>query len=83
MKLIVNDMISLSEFRSSDKDALIAHLNDRDFRFTEAELDVLRRAAAGEDVHIEFLTAHKAGSLLRLYGHGVARRDDPLQLNGG
>src|SRR5262249_20169801 len=30
MKIVVNDQVHLSEFRSSDKDALIAHLNDRD-----------------------------------------------------
>jgi [ribosomal protein S5]-alanine N-acetyltransferase len=30
MKLAVNDQVHLSEFRSSDKDALLAHLNDRD-----------------------------------------------------
>src|SRR3954452_19820700 len=30
MKLVVNDQVHLSEFRSSDKDALITHLNDRD-----------------------------------------------------
>jgi ribosomal-protein-alanine N-acetyltransferase len=30
MKLVVNDQVHLSEFRSSDKDALVAHLNDRD-----------------------------------------------------
>lgn len=30
MKIIVNEQVHLSEFCSSDKDALIAHLNDRD-----------------------------------------------------
>jgi [ribosomal protein S5]-alanine N-acetyltransferase len=30
MKIIVNDQVHLSEFRFSDKDALIEHLNDRD-----------------------------------------------------
>jgi ribosomal-protein-alanine N-acetyltransferase len=30
MKLAVNDQVHLSEFRPTDKDALIAHLNDRD-----------------------------------------------------
>lgn len=30
MKLAVNDQVYLSEFRSSDKDALFAHLNDRE-----------------------------------------------------
>jgi ribosomal-protein-alanine N-acetyltransferase len=30
MKLVVNDQVHLSEFRASDKDALVAHLNDRD-----------------------------------------------------
>lgn len=30
MKIVVNDQVHLSEFRSSDKDALIEHLNDRD-----------------------------------------------------
>src|SRR5262249_886885 len=30
MQIVVNALVHLSEFRSSDKDALIAHLNDRD-----------------------------------------------------
>ena len=30
MKIVVNDQVHLSEFRSSDKPALIQHLNDRD-----------------------------------------------------
>jgi len=30
MKIIVNDQVHLSEFRSSDKNALIEHLNDQD-----------------------------------------------------
>ena len=30
MRIVVNDPVHLSEFRSSDKDALIEHLNDRD-----------------------------------------------------
>jgi RimJ/RimL family protein N-acetyltransferase len=48
MKIVVNDQVHLSEFRSSDKDALIAHLNDRDiydrtlripFPYTEASAE--------------------------------------------
>src|SRR3954463_9495639 len=30
MRIDVNSQVHLSEFRSSDKDALLAHLNDRD-----------------------------------------------------
>ena len=30
MKIVVNDQVHLSEFRSADKSALIEHLNDRD-----------------------------------------------------
>jgi ribosomal-protein-alanine N-acetyltransferase len=30
MKIVVNTLVHLSEFRASDKDALLAHLNDRD-----------------------------------------------------
>ena len=30
MKIVVNDQVHLSEFRSSDKPALVQHLNDRD-----------------------------------------------------
>ena len=30
MRIFVNDQVHLSEFRSSDKPALIEHLNDRD-----------------------------------------------------
>jgi len=48
MKLVVNDQVHLSEFRPSDKDALIAYLNDRDiydrtlripFPYTDASAD--------------------------------------------
>jgi RimJ/RimL family protein N-acetyltransferase len=48
MKLAVNDQVHLSEFRSSDKDALITHLNDREiyhrtlripFPYTDASAD--------------------------------------------
>jgi RimJ/RimL family protein N-acetyltransferase len=30
MKIIANDQVQLSEFRASDKDALVAHLNERE-----------------------------------------------------
>lgn len=48
MKIVVSDQVHLSEFRASDKDALIAHLNDRDisdrtlripFPYTDAAAD--------------------------------------------
>ena len=48
MKILVNDQIHLSEFHVSDRDALVAHLNDRDiyertlripFPYTEADAD--------------------------------------------
>lgn len=48
MKIVVNDQVHLSEFRSSDKHALIEHLNDRDiydrtlripFPYTDASAD--------------------------------------------
>jgi RimJ/RimL family protein N-acetyltransferase len=48
MRLLVNDQVHLSEFRSSDKPALLQHLNDRDiydrtlripFPYTEAAAD--------------------------------------------
>jgi RimJ/RimL family protein N-acetyltransferase len=48
MRIVVNDQVSLSEFRSSDKPALIQHLNDRDiydrtlripFPYTDAAAD--------------------------------------------
>jgi len=48
MKTVVNDQVHLSEFRSSDKAALIEHLNDRDiydrtlrlpFPYTDAAAD--------------------------------------------
>lgn len=48
MRIVVNDQVHLSEFRSSDKDALIEHLNDQDiyertlripFPYTEAAAD--------------------------------------------
>jgi RimJ/RimL family protein N-acetyltransferase len=48
MRITVNDLIHLSEFCTSDKDALVAHLNDRDiyertlripFPYTDADAD--------------------------------------------
>jgi [ribosomal protein S5]-alanine N-acetyltransferase len=48
MRIVVNDQVHLSEFHSSDKCALIAHLNDRDiydrtlripFPYTEKDAD--------------------------------------------
>ena len=48
MKIVVNDQVELSEFRSSDKPALVQHLNDRDiydrtlripFPYTDATAD--------------------------------------------
>jgi RimJ/RimL family protein N-acetyltransferase len=48
MNVVVSDQVHLSEFRASDKDALIAHLNDRDiydrtlripFPYTDAAAD--------------------------------------------
>ena len=48
MKIVVNDQVCLSEFRSSDKPALLQHLNDPDiyhrtlripFPYTEASAD--------------------------------------------
>src|SRR5437762_1895450 len=48
MKIVVNDQVHLSEFRSSDKNALIEHLKDRDiydrmlripFPYTAADAD--------------------------------------------
>ena len=48
MNIVVNALVHLSEFRASDKDALIAHLNDRDiydrtlripFPYTDAAAD--------------------------------------------
>ena len=48
MKIVMNDQVQLSEFRRSDKPALIEHLNDQDiydrtlripFPYTEADAD--------------------------------------------
>jgi RimJ/RimL family protein N-acetyltransferase len=48
MKIVVNDQVHLSEFRPSDKPALVQHLNDRDiydrtlripFPYTDASAD--------------------------------------------
>jgi RimJ/RimL family protein N-acetyltransferase len=48
MKIVVNDQVCLSEFRSSDKPALVQHLNDADiydrtlripFPYTDAAAD--------------------------------------------
>jgi ribosomal-protein-alanine N-acetyltransferase len=75
MKIIVNDQVHLSEVRPSDKDALIAHLNDRDiydrtlripFPYTEASADewlaLVARIAEqqGRPVHWAIRTADDA-----------------------
>jgi ribosomal-protein-alanine N-acetyltransferase len=48
MKIVLNDQVHLSEFRSTDKDALVVHPNDRDihdrtlripFPYTDADAD--------------------------------------------
>jgi hypothetical protein len=47
--------------------AVFGGYGDPSFSYTSEERDMLARAAAGEDVGIEFLTPpHKARSLLRL-----------------
>jgi [ribosomal protein S5]-alanine N-acetyltransferase len=61
VKIVVNDQVHLSEFRSSDKPALIEHLNDRDiydrtlripFPYTEADADAfLARVAKATEQH--------------------------------
>ena len=75
MKIVVNDQVHLSEFRSSDKPALIQHLNDRDiydrtlripFPYTDADADEwLARVAKiteqhGQPVHFAIRTADDA-----------------------
>jgi RimJ/RimL family protein N-acetyltransferase len=61
MKIVVNNQIHLSEFRPSDKPALIEHLNDRDiydrtfripFPYTDADADAfLARVAKATEQH--------------------------------
>jgi [ribosomal protein S5]-alanine N-acetyltransferase len=75
MRIVINDQVELSEFRSSDKDALIAHLNDRDiydrtlripFPYTEAAADdwlalvAKITAQQGRQVHWAIRTADGA-----------------------
>jgi ribosomal-protein-alanine N-acetyltransferase len=75
MRIVINDQVELSEFRSSDKDALIAHLNDRDiydrtlripFPYTEAAADdwlalvAKITAQQGRQVHWAIRTADDA-----------------------
>lgn len=76
MKIVVNDQVHLSEFRSSDKDALIQHLNDRDiydrtlripFPYTEA--------AADEWLALYAKTAEKQG---RPVNFAIRSADDAL-----
>jgi RimJ/RimL family protein N-acetyltransferase len=56
MKIVVNDQIHLSEFRSTDRDALAEHLNDRDiydrtlripFPYTSADAEKWLAVSAG------------------------------------
>ena len=61
MRIVVNDQVHLSEFRPSDKPALVEHLNDRDiydrtfripFPYTEADAEAfLARVAKATDQH--------------------------------
>ena len=61
MKIVVNNQIHLSEFRPSDKHALIEHLHDRDiyertfripFPYTDADAEAfLARVAKATDQH--------------------------------
>jgi ribosomal-protein-alanine N-acetyltransferase len=75
MKIIVTDKVHLSEFHSSDKSALIAHLNDRDiydrtlripFPYTENDADEWLVLVAkitqqqGQPVHWAIRTADDA-----------------------
>ena len=61
MKIVVNNQFHLSEFRPSDKSALVEHLNDRDiydrtfripFPYTEADAEAfLARVAKATEQH--------------------------------
>jgi [ribosomal protein S5]-alanine N-acetyltransferase len=77
MKIVVNDQIHQSEFRSTDKDALAEHLNDQDiydrtlripFPYTDADADEWLALAArittqqGRPVH--FAIRSSDGSLI-------------------
>ena len=73
MKIIVNDQVHLSEFRSSDKPALTQHLNDRDiydrtlripFPYTDTDAFLARVAKAteqhGQPAHFAIRTGDDA-----------------------
>jgi RimJ/RimL family protein N-acetyltransferase len=75
MKIVVNDQLHLSEFRASDKPALLEHLNDRDihartlripFPYTEASADEWLALAAkvtqqqGRPIHFAIRGADEA-----------------------
>jgi [ribosomal protein S5]-alanine N-acetyltransferase len=66
MNIVVNSQIHLSEIRSSDKPALIEHLNDRDiydrtfripFPYTDADAEAfVARVANGQPAHFAIRT---------------------------
>jgi [ribosomal protein S5]-alanine N-acetyltransferase len=75
MKIVINDQVHLSEFRSSDKPSLLQHLNDRDiydrtlripFPYTDASADEWLALVAkitnqqGRPVHWAIRTADDA-----------------------
>ena len=75
MKIVVNEQILLSEFRSSDKDSLVKHLNDREiyertlripFPYSDAAADEWLALAAkitkeqGRPIHFAIRTADDA-----------------------
>ena len=61
MRIVVNDQVHLSDFRSSDKPALIQHLNDQEiydrtfripFPYTDADAEAfLARVAKATEQH--------------------------------
>src|SRR5271163_2110825 len=75
MKIIVDDQIHLTEFRLSDRNALIEHLNDRDiyyrtlripFPYTDSDADEWLALSAkitiqqGQPVHFAIRTSDEA-----------------------
>ena len=55
MKIVVSDQVHLSDLRSSDKDALLAHLNDRDISERALRIPFPYTDAADEWLSTKFI----------------------------
>ena len=91
MKIVVSDQIHLSEFRSSDKPALVQHLNDRDiydrtlripFPYTDASADewlaLVAKITQQQGRPVQFAIRSAADALIGGCGFDASRSASPI-----